>query len=105
MSRKLPTQPNVLLRLIKDAILLVPLIRDYWKGRYRDVSALTMVTLAVAFVYLLNPFDLVSDFLPVIGILDDVFIFGICLFIIEKDLAKYRLWQQAAVDAGREDET
>jgi uncharacterized membrane protein YkvA (DUF1232 family) len=82
---------------------LAPLIRDYWKGRYRDISTGSIVIFALAMVYLLNPFDLVSDFLPVIGVIDDVFIIGVCLYFLEKDLDKYRKWRQTnqSTDADR----
>jgi uncharacterized membrane protein YkvA (DUF1232 family) len=74
---------------------MAPLVRDYWKGRYRDVSIASLLIFAAALIYLLNPFDLISDFLPVIGIVDDVFIIGICLYFLERDLNKYRMWRES----------
>jgi uncharacterized membrane protein YkvA (DUF1232 family) len=46
-------------------------------------------------LYVFNPFDLVPDFLPLLGEVDDAAIISACLLVIEGDLNKYRTWRQA----------
>jgi uncharacterized membrane protein YkvA (DUF1232 family) len=45
-------------------------------------------------LYALNPFDLVSDLIPVLGWLDDATILGIGFYLLSKFIPK-RVWQSA----------
>ena len=50
-----------LARLFQDLKLLIPLIKDYWKGTYRDVSVKSIVIFVVALAYIISPIDLIPD--------------------------------------------
>jgi uncharacterized membrane protein YkvA (DUF1232 family) len=69
------------------------LVKDYWKGTYRDVSVWSFVVFALALAYIISPLDILPDYIPVLGQIDDaaVLIFG--LFLLERDLYKYRDWK------------
>jgi len=43
---------------LKDIRLLFGLLRDYWKGEYRDVSWLTIASLVAMLLYMFSPIDL-----------------------------------------------
>ena len=80
-------------RLLEDFKLLVSLTKDYWKGEYRDVSLGSIVVFVLAIVYLLSPIDILPDFIPLLGQIDDAFILLLCLYYLEKDLHKYQNWK------------
>ncbi len=80
-------------RLLEDFRLLVSLIKDYWKGEYRDVSLGSIVVFVLAIVYVLSPIDILPDFIPLLGQIDDAFILLLCLYYLEKDLHKYQNWK------------
>ncbi len=80
-------------RLLEDFKLLVSLIKDYWKGDYRDVSLGSIVVFVLAIVYVLSPIDILPDFIPLLGQIDDAFILLLCLYYLEKDLHKYQNWK------------
>jgi uncharacterized membrane protein YkvA (DUF1232 family) len=82
-------------RLIEDFRLLYGLMKDYWKGEYRDVSIWSIIVFFLAIAYILCPIDILSDFVPLIGQIDDAVILVICMFFLEKDLYKYREWKMA----------
>ncbi len=84
---------GLLARLIQDLRLLIPLIRDYWKGEYRDVSAKSIVIFVVALAYIVSPFDLIPDYIIGLGQVDDAVILGLSLYFLEKDLRKYKEWK------------
>ena len=80
-------------RLLEDFRLLVALIKDYWKGEYRDVSLGSIAVFVLAIIYVLSPVDILSDFIPVLGQIDDAFILLFCIYLLEKDLKKYQNWK------------
>ena len=80
-------------RLFQDIKLLFPLIRDYWKGTYRDISAKSIVIFIVALAYIISPIDLIPDYILGLGQIDDAAILGLSLYFLEKDLMKYKEWR------------
>ena len=46
---------GLLRRLLEDFRLLGALIKDYWKGEYRDVSLTSIAVFVLAVVYFLSP--------------------------------------------------
>ena len=80
-------------RLLDDFRLLSSLIKDYWKGEYRDVSLGSIAVFVLSIVYVLSPIDILSDFIPLLGQIDDAFILLFCIYLLEKDLKKYQNWK------------
>ena len=87
------TARGPLKRFIEDARLLIAMIKDYWSRSYRQVPFGTIGAIAFTLIYVLNPFDLVPDVLPIIGEIDDAAVFTACLMLIEGDLRKYKNWK------------
>ena len=91
--------PNKLLnasflsRLFEDVKLLFLLIRDYWKGVYRDVSIWSILVFSIGIIYIISPIDIIPDFNLGIGQIDDAVVLLLCLNFLEKDLYKYKKWK------------
>lgn len=83
-----------LARFIEDGQLLIAIVKDYRTRAYRQVPYGVIASIVFTLIYVLNPFDLVPDILPVIGQLDDVAVMGACLLLVEQDLHKYKDWKQ-----------
>ena len=84
-----------LARFIEDGQLLIAIVKDYWSGTYRQIPFGVIASIVFTLIYVLNPFDLVPDVLPVIGQVDDAAVMGACLMLVEQDLQKYKAWKQA----------
>ena len=87
-----------LLRVLKDLRLIIPLIRDFLSGRYRKVPSGSLLVILFAIIYIINPFDILPDFVLGVGQIDDALILIVCLYILEKDLSKYREWRDRGDD-------
>jgi uncharacterized membrane protein YkvA (DUF1232 family) len=77
-----------------DLGTLFRLIRAWVSGDYRDVPWQTIVSAIAAVLYFVNPFDLIPDFLPVIGYIDDAAIIGFVITSISSDVANFRDWER-----------
>src|SRR3989304_7051220 len=58
-------------RFIEDGQLLIAIVKDYWSGGYRKVPYGVIASIVFTLIYVLNPFDLMPDMLPLIGQLDE----------------------------------
>lgn len=82
-----------LARFLEDARLLLAVTTDYLDGQYRTIPYFSIAAVAVALLYVLNPFDLIPDVIPVVGYVDDAAVVGLCLKMIEQDLHAYKVWK------------
>jgi uncharacterized membrane protein YkvA (DUF1232 family) len=57
----------------------------------------TVAVIAAALLYVLNPFDLIPDAIPGVGLLDDATVVGFALAMVEQDLEDYKAWKIAQV--------
>ena len=84
---------GILARLLQDLKLLFPLIKDFLKGTYRDVSIKSIVIFVITLAYIISPIDLIPDYIIGLGQIDDAAILGFSLYLLEKDLLKYKRWK------------
>jgi uncharacterized membrane protein YkvA (DUF1232 family) len=84
---------GLLARLFQNFKLLLPLVKDYWKGTYRDVSVRSLVIFAATILYIISPIDLIPDYIIGLGQIDDAAILSLSLYFLERDLLKYKAWK------------
>lgn len=81
-------------RFVVDARLLTALVKDWRMGKYRQALYGTIAAVVFGLLYVFNPFDIVPDVLPFLGVLDDATVIGALLMLVERDLNKYRSWKE-----------
>jgi len=79
-----------------DLMTLIRLVRAYIKGEYRDVPWETIVWAIAAILYFVNPFDLIPDFIPGIGYLDDAVVIALAVASVRNDVDNFREWERSA---------
>ncbi|WP_414479172.1 DUF1232 domain-containing protein [Reinekea sp.] len=75
--------------------LMVSLVKEWVAGNYKEVPTASIVAIVAGFIYLLSPIDLIPDFIPVLGYLDDIFVLGVVFTQVAKDLEAFAHWQAA----------
>ncbi|WP_110687862.1 YkvA family protein [Salinicola aestuarinus] len=95
---RLKQRGGALARIGRAFRIFGPMTVDVVKGRYRPVPWSAFAWMALALVYLVSPFDLIPDFLMIIGVIDDIFIVGWLLTRVDRALAGYRRWKGIEVD-------
>ncbi|QJD29285.1 DUF1232 domain-containing protein [Methylococcus geothermalis] len=73
--------------------LLMDLVRDYWSGRYRDIPRWVIGALSFALLYFINPVELIPEFVPVIGYLDDIVLLLLVLRLTREHVERYKAWR------------
>jgi uncharacterized membrane protein YkvA (DUF1232 family) len=79
--------------LIDDIGKLISLVRDYAKKDYTMVSKGTIITVIAGLIYLVNPVDIVPDFLFG-GFLDDAAVIGYIVSKLKGEIQRYSEWKK-----------
>jgi uncharacterized membrane protein YkvA (DUF1232 family) len=62
-------------------------------ARYIKIPLRSLAAILAALTWFLSPFDLICDFIPVIGYLDDIFVIGLALKLCHDDLREFKAWR------------
>ena len=69
------------------------LMQAYIHHEYRDIPWASIVLVVIAIVYFVSPIDLIPDFIPFAGFIDDAAVLVFVLAQIKADLDKFLLWE------------
>ena len=93
--KKLFKNVKVLAKYFNDLCEILELLRDRVKGTYTETPWRTIAALTGALIYVLSPIDIIFDFIPGIGFLDDAVVIGLAIKLAQPDLEKYRTWKES----------
>ncbi len=79
---------------INSLTTMFRMISAWLSGKYTDISNSTLMTIVLALLYFVSPIDLIPDFIPVVGFLDDIFMIGFSVNRIASELNKYRFFER-----------
>ncbi len=69
-------------------------VRAWRDGSYRDVPWKSILVAIAGIFYFVDPIDIIPDFIPVIGYLDDGVVLAFVARTIHSDLEKFREWEK-----------
>lgn len=78
-----------------DLRRLFRLLRAWSSGEYPGVSWKTVLLVTTAILYFVMPFDVIPDFLAVIGLLDDATVIGFVVAKIRDELQAFAEWEDS----------
>ena len=84
---------NVFKDLWLYLLAMLRLLRSFCNGKYRRVPWESLISIIVAIAYFTSPLDLIPDFLPGIGYVDDVIILRFVYRSVKDELERLMEWE------------
>lgn len=81
---------GTLSKYLGDIKLYFKMLGDVFTGKYKKVPVGTIAAIVGTLLYVLSPIDLIPDFIPVIGYLDDAAMLALCLNFTKYDVEEYK---------------
>ncbi|MDB5233924.1 MAG: hypothetical protein JWR44_917 [Hymenobacter sp.] len=89
------SKTNKFQQLFEVALTLVRLVRSYISGEYREIPSSTIISGLAVLLYVLSPIDLVPDFIPVLGFLDDLSLVSWFVGKFQVEITRFHEWEQS----------
>ena len=74
-------------------LAMLRLIRAFCSGKYKRVPWENLISVIVAIAYFVSPLDLIPDFLPGVGYLDDAMIVRFVYRSVKAELDRFMEWE------------
>src|SRR5437868_8173551 len=74
---------------------MLRLIRAYYRREYRNVPLQNLVMIVGAIIYIVNPFDLIPDWIAGLGFADDAVVLGFAVQRTRQTLDDFMTWETA----------
>ena len=82
-------------KILDDLIVLFRLVKAWGRGKYSRMPIKTITLIIATLLYFVNPFDIIPDFLPVIGYVDDAAMIAAGIQAIRGDLSDFKKWEKS----------
>lgn len=92
---KIPKIGNIL----ADVPVLVSMVRSYIKGKYKAIPVKSIISIISALIYLISPIDIIPDFIPGVGYVDDAAVIAFVVKCVLSDIEDYRRWRDENIDS------
>ncbi len=93
LAKKLSAVPGIGDK-IADIPILVTMVKAYVNKEYTTIPVASIVSIVAGLLYFISPIDLIPDFIPVAGYLDDAVVIGIVVKMIHSDVENFKEWQK-----------
>lgn len=91
---KLSTLPGIG-DALAGLLVFVDMLRSYLKKEYTAIPLTALVAIVAALIYFVAPVDLIPDFLPGIGHIDDAAVIAFALKQVKSTVDTYKQWRDA----------
>ena len=92
-TKKAVSSQQKLQSVWNDLQTLFRLLNAWRTGEYSVIPWKSILYIATALLYLVNPLDVIPDFIPFTGLVDDVSIINFVVNAIKTDLDKFLEWE------------
>ncbi len=75
--------------MVRQVKLGFAMVRDYARGDYRKIPWWSIASVGAALGYFILPTDMIPDFIPLVGYLDDAAVLAAVMSGIREDMKRY----------------
>jgi len=93
VARKGSAEGSRLGRIKDDLRLLQALCLAYWRGEYRAISPKAILSIVAGLMYFLSPLDAIPDWIPGLGMFDDIAVLAWIMKSLDGELEAFRQWR------------
>ena len=76
--------------------IVTRLLKAYASGDYRQLPWKTLIRVIAVLIYFVSPIDILPDFLPIVGLTDDIALMLWLFSGMKDDIEKFRQWEVGA---------
>lgn len=76
--------------------IVTRLLKAYASGEYRQLPWKTLIRVIAVLIYFVSPIDILPDFLPIVGLTDDIALMLWLFSGMKDDIEKFRQWELTA---------
>jgi len=69
------------------------MLRSILRREYKVLPVATILALLIGIAYIVLPADILPDFIPFLGYVDDASILALCLALTQRDIIAYETWK------------
>ncbi|SDF01676.1 YkvA family protein [Phytopseudomonas seleniipraecipitans] len=81
--------------LRSDLGLLQQLCVAWWQGSYRAINPQALLAIVAGLLYFVSPLDAIPDFIPGLGLVDDLAVLAWVMKTWGNELDAFRVWRDA----------
>jgi uncharacterized membrane protein YkvA (DUF1232 family) len=99
-SAKAGTRHGPFAEVLDDLRTMIRLVTAYARGDYREIPPNTLVLVVAALIYVVMPLDLIPDYIPFVGLTDDVAVVRWVVRRVHEELDQFRRWERGRASVG-----
>lgn len=84
-----------LAKFFDDIKTMCEMVKAWCRKDYRGIPVKTIGMIILTLVYVFSPIDIIPDFIPGIGLMDDAAMVGLCLAAARSDINDFRIWARS----------
>lgn len=82
-------------KFLDPAKTMFRMLKAYSNGSYKKVPFGKIIVIVLSLAYVFSPIDIVPDFIPIAGLLDDATVLGACVSSLKSILDEFKEWENS----------
>lgn len=87
------TENKTFSTLLNQLSVFLRMVRAYANKEYPELPWRSLVSIVAAILYFIMPFDLIPDYIPIAGFMDDMAVLAWVYRNVEKDVDEFLNWE------------